>query len=148
MVYISNGSIAEKRSPWRLSIITDFISGIISGLNIFIASLWHSPERLPVRIQSYSWGLKFDLMIENRWGRGIDKSITSLCFILENRAQYSLARLLILGRGNCLAQESGESFLLWSEWSSSPKFVSWESTWRWFWPKSSQHSGSEESRYR
>eukprot|EP00241_Pyramimonas_parkeae_P013693 CAMPEP_0114250374 /NCGR_PEP_ID=MMETSP0058-20121206/14663_1 /TAXON_ID=36894 /ORGANISM="Pyramimonas parkeae, CCMP726" /LENGTH=64 /DNA_ID=CAMNT_0001364025 /DNA_START=157 /DNA_END=347 /DNA_ORIENTATION=+ len=39
MPYVSNGSVLEKRSPWRLSLITDFFWSIVNGIAFFFQTL-------------------------------------------------------------------------------------------------------------
>ena len=49
MVYInSEGHVADsrKRSPWRLSIIRDFIVGIVDFVGLFFRTLTSSPQTL------------------------------------------------------------------------------------------------------
>mmetsp|Transcript_7143 Transcript_7143/g.8213 ORF Transcript_7143/g.8213 Transcript_7143/m.8213 type:complete len:93 (-) Transcript_7143:347-625(-) len=47
MVFVgSDGNVLEKRSIWRLSIITDIIYGTIDFIGLFIRSLSASPDRL------------------------------------------------------------------------------------------------------
>mmetsp|Transcript_27591 Transcript_27591/g.38815 ORF Transcript_27591/g.38815 Transcript_27591/m.38815 type:complete len:97 (+) Transcript_27591:78-368(+) len=46
MVYISSdGSVAEKRTLWRFSIITDLFKGIWSIFALFFTSFTEKPER-------------------------------------------------------------------------------------------------------
>lgn len=49
MVYISNGAVVQKRSPWRFSIIVDFFLAIISILTIFWRTLFDPAAAAQVR---------------------------------------------------------------------------------------------------
>mmetsp|Transcript_17622 Transcript_17622/g.21947 ORF Transcript_17622/g.21947 Transcript_17622/m.21947 type:complete len:96 (-) Transcript_17622:528-815(-) len=47
MVYVgADGNVVSKRSPWRLSIITDFIGAIFGAIQIFFQSFTNPPSRL------------------------------------------------------------------------------------------------------
>lgn len=49
MVYISNGAVVQKRSPWRVSIIVDFFLAIVSLLTIFWRTLFDPAAAAQVR---------------------------------------------------------------------------------------------------
>ena len=45
MVYIGpDGRVAERRSPWRFSIITDFFRAIYDFLELFLSALINPPQ--------------------------------------------------------------------------------------------------------
>eukprot|EP00560_Eucampia_antarctica_P006458 CAMPEP_0197823528 /NCGR_PEP_ID=MMETSP1437-20131217/872_1 /TAXON_ID=49252 ORGANISM="Eucampia antarctica, Strain CCMP1452" /NCGR_SAMPLE_ID=MMETSP1437 /ASSEMBLY_ACC=CAM_ASM_001096 /LENGTH=105 /DNA_ID=CAMNT_0043422749 /DNA_START=38 /DNA_END=355 /DNA_ORIENTATION=- len=47
MVYIrSDGSMEDQRSPWRLSIVSDFLYGVIDICRIFFESISQRPDQL------------------------------------------------------------------------------------------------------
>lgn len=46
MVYISpDGSVAQKRTPWRLSIVTDTFMAIFEMIGLLFGSLTNPPDR-------------------------------------------------------------------------------------------------------
>jgi len=47
MVYIrGDGNVDERRSPWRFSIITDFLNGVWNFIALFFASVSQSTAQL------------------------------------------------------------------------------------------------------
>ncbi|CAI5736013.1 unnamed protein product [Peronospora destructor] len=44
MTYVSGGDVVAKRSPWRLSIVTDMFWGIVNFVGLFVTSLFPDPS--------------------------------------------------------------------------------------------------------
>ena len=56
MVYIgSDGNVKQKRSPWRVSIITDIFQGIYEFLAIFLRTIFNPPQLETVSLESVLW---------------------------------------------------------------------------------------------
>lgn len=49
MVYISNGAVVQKRSPWRVSIIVDFFLAIVNLIVVFLRTLYDPAAVAQVR---------------------------------------------------------------------------------------------------
>eukprot|EP00978_Attheya_sp_CCMP212_P008108 scaffold18862_cov55-Attheya_sp.AAC.7 len=46
MVYVgADGNVAERRSPWRFSIVTDFFTGILNFITLFFSAVTNPPDR-------------------------------------------------------------------------------------------------------
>jgi len=55
MVYISpDGSVAQKRTPWRLSIVTDAFMAIFEMIGLLFGSLTNPPDRNAARRTNYT----------------------------------------------------------------------------------------------
>lgn len=54
MVYISNGAVVSKRSPWRFSIIVDFLLALMGMLTIFWRTLFDPAAAASARAGSGS----------------------------------------------------------------------------------------------
>ncbi|KAL7685699.1 putative selenoprotein SelK/SelG [Plasmopara halstedii] len=44
MTYITEGVVVEKRSRWRLSIVTDVVWGAINFVGLFFSSIFSDPS--------------------------------------------------------------------------------------------------------
>ncbi|KAG1696844.1 hypothetical protein DVH05_017754 [Phytophthora capsici] len=44
MTYVSGGDVVAKRSPWRLSIVTDMIWGVVNFVGLFVTSIFSDPS--------------------------------------------------------------------------------------------------------
>ncbi|KAG2782723.1 hypothetical protein PC129_g12113 [Phytophthora cactorum] len=44
MTYVSGGDVVAKRSPWRLSIVTDMFWGVINFVGLFVTTIFSDPS--------------------------------------------------------------------------------------------------------
>mmetsp|Transcript_760 Transcript_760/g.1353 ORF Transcript_760/g.1353 Transcript_760/m.1353 type:complete len:104 (-) Transcript_760:1068-1379(-) len=55
MVYIgSDGNLKDRRSPWRFSIITDFLASIYDFVGIFLHTIFNPPQLEGQRTTTYA----------------------------------------------------------------------------------------------
>ncbi|TMW61162.1 hypothetical protein Poli38472_013625 [Pythium oligandrum] len=46
MTYISGGDLVAKRSPWRVSIVSDLFWGVVNFFGVFVSSIFADPGTL------------------------------------------------------------------------------------------------------
>ncbi|KAF4318810.1 hypothetical protein BBO99_00006910 [Phytophthora kernoviae] len=44
MTYVSGGDVVAKRSPWRLTIMSDMFWGVVNFVGLFVSSIFSDPS--------------------------------------------------------------------------------------------------------
>ncbi|KAG7398013.1 hypothetical protein PHYBOEH_011845 [Phytophthora boehmeriae] len=44
MTYVSGGDVVAKRSPWRLTIVSDLFWGVVNFVGLFVSSIFADPS--------------------------------------------------------------------------------------------------------